>query len=798
MTTKRKIGIVGAILGAIGVAAFATLRQSLPQTKGKLTLSQLQHPVEVLRDRWGVPHIYAQNTHDLFVAQGFVHAQDRLWQMETQRRLGFGRLSEITGARTLDTDRYMRILGLGRSAQRDVATLSEQSRTALEAYVSGVNAFITQNRRKLPPEFRLLRHTPEAWSVADVLVWGKVMALNLSGNWQQEVLRAQMIAKVGANRAAVYEAQHRADLPTIVPTGMQYHSDIGSSALNLAAAASPWIGDNENNGSNNWVVAGSRTTSGLPLLANDPHLSITMPSIWYENHLNAPDYHVAGASFAGVPGVIIGHNERIAWGVTNGMNDVQDLYIEQFDANDPAGRRYEYQGEWRKAELIYETINVRGGAPLIEPVRITHHGPIITPLIKSDGSREQQPLALRWTVYSATTLVDAILDVNRAQDWDSFRAALSQWDVPPQNFVYADVEGHIGYQLAGAIPLRANGTGRVPVPGWTGEYEWNGLVPFAQLPASYDPATGFIATANNQIVPADHMPPIAGEWLSGWRAARITQLLQQHERHDATTFAQIHGDHRSLPGLEVVTLAGRFPNGDPIANQARALLAAWDGMLSTHSIAATIAVQFLDELQQVVFTPLSDVMNTTVGIGLFATRPGREYMQRALPSILAAATQNDNDWFGDTRAWDDVIPLAWQRTITVLRKRLGTNLNAWRYGAWHTIMFSHPLGRIPLVGNLFNRGVFELAGNRDTVNLGDINTTPSGVTTYSCPSVRLICDTSDWERSKSIHPIGQSGHPLSQHYSDFIKPWLNVEYHPMPWLRRRVEEVSQDTLVLTP
>ncbi|MEY3989852.1 MAG: hypothetical protein RI985_933, partial [Chloroflexota bacterium] len=317
MSSKRNLGILGAIVGTIGLAAVATLRKSLPQTRGMLTLSALHQPVEVLRDRWGVPHIYAQNTHDLFVAQGFVHAQDRLWQMESQRRLGFGRLAELIGKRAIDTDRYMRILGLGRAAQQDVAHLSEEARTTIEAYVRGVNAFITQNRTKLPPEFMLLRHIPEQWQVVDVLVWGKVMALSLSGNWSQEVLRAQMIAQVGSARAAQYQLTARTDLPFIVPADIRYTPDLGQSALDLAQSAQPWLNESNDRGSNNWVVSGARTKSGLPLLANDPHLGLTVPSIWYEVHLNAPDYHVAGASFAGVPGVVIGHNTQIAWGVTN-------------------------------------------------------------------------------------------------------------------------------------------------------------------------------------------------------------------------------------------------------------------------------------------------------------------------------------------------------------------------------------------------------------------------------------------------------------------------------------------------
>ncbi|MBM4412220.1 MAG: penicillin acylase family protein [Chloroflexi bacterium] len=798
MSNKRNLGILGAIIGTIGVATVATLRKSLAQTRGTLTLGNLHHPVEIFRDRWGVPHIYAQNTHDLFVAQGFVHAQDRLWQMESQRRLGFGRLSEIVGKRAINTDRYMRILGLGRAAQRDVSHLSDEARATIEAYVSGVNAFIQQHRTKLPPEFLLLRHTPEPWQVVDVLVWGKVMALSLSGNWPQEVLRAQMVSLVGTTQSTQYQRTTRSDMPFIVPPDTTYTPDIGQSALNLADDAQPWLNESNDRGSNNWVVSGSRTKSGQPLLANDPHLGLTVPSIWYEVHLHAPEYQVAGASFAGVPGVIIGHNNNIAWGVTNSMTDLQDLYMERFDLSDAAGLRYEYQGEWHHAELLYETINVKGGAPVIEPVRVTHHGPIITPLTRADGSRENNPLALRWTALDRSTLVDSILTLNRAHDWESFRNALQLWDVPPQNFVYADVAGNIGYQLAGHIPIRAQGDGKLPVPGWSGDYEWQGFIPFAQLPTQYNPREGFIVTANNQIVADDVVPPVRGEWSNGWRAARIRQLINQYPLHDNATFARIHADQRSLSGLELVTIAGRLPDGDALSNQARAILSGWDGELHVDSIAATIAVQLFEEIKLAVFAPVMHTMQLVVGFGAFASRPGQDYMARSLPHILAALTSNNNEWFDDGRTWDQILALAWPATLKTMRKKLGDDPVKWRYGNWHTLQFTHPLGALPVIGKLFSRGPYPFGGNGDTVNVCGITTSPDGVTSYSTASLRIICDPSDWEQCRSIHPVGQSGHFLSQHYADFIKPWLNTEYHPMPWDRRRVEEMSQEKLTLTP
>ncbi|MFM2031545.1 MAG: hypothetical protein RLZZ297_310, partial [Chloroflexota bacterium] len=463
MKTKRTLGIFGAVVGALGIAAIATLRKSLPQTRGTLTLDGLDAPVEILRDRWGVPHIYATTTHDVLMAQGFVHAQDRLWQMESQRLLGHGMLSERIGRRAVETDRFMRILGLGRAAHADAAQLQGESLAFVQAYIAGVNAYIQTHRQKLPPEFLFLRYTPAAWTVADVLVWGKIMALSLSGNWTQEILRGRLVAAIGKKRTADLESRLMPDLPLVVPAGMQYREDSGAAALGLADAANPFLGDSDVNGSNNWVVAGSRTTSGKPLLANDPHLAIQLPSIWYEAHLHAPEYQVAGATFAGVPGVVIGHNQHISWGITNGMIDTQDVFVERFDPTDPAGLRYEVDGEWHQAALRYETINVKGGAPVIEPIRTTRHGPVITPLVPGATASNGKPaplpetLSLRWSAHDTSTLLDALFGINRATDWASFRHALRAWDVPPQNFVYADTAGNIGYQLAGSVPLRGWG-----------------------------------------------------------------------------------------------------------------------------------------------------------------------------------------------------------------------------------------------------------------------------------------------------------------------------------------------------
>jgi penicillin amidase len=795
-------GITAGIATGVAGLALAAFKRPLPRTNGALRLGGLQAPVNVLRDCWGVPHIYAEHTTDLFMAQGYVHAQDRLWQMEFQRRIGHGRLAELVGAIALDTDRYMRVLGLSRIAARETNILAPEAHAALQAYAAGVNAYIDQHTNRLPIEFTILQCTPEPWQMTDSLVWAKIMALNLSGNWSSEILRARMIATLGAERANQLSPEYPSDHPLIVPEGASYQATLGEDILHLADGATAFIQQGSGQGSNNWVVNGQHSATGQPLLANDPHLSIAMPSVWYENHLCGGPLHVAGASFPGSPGVVIGHNERIAWGVTNGMNDVQDLYLERFDPADPT--RYRFQDTWQPAEIIREEIHVKGQTTAhTETVRVTHHGPIISPLLTDQAltnhTAPEEALALRWTALEPSGgIVASILGINRASDWHSFRNALADWNVPPQNFVYADVDGHIGYALGGDIPVRAKGDGRLPVPGWTGEYEWTGVVPHAELPHILDPHEGFAISANNRIVSDAFPHSIPGEYLNGYRAARIRTLIEQTDRHSPQSFARIHADKRCLPGLALAALAGRLPTPNAVAQAAQNTLAAWDGEMSSDSVAATIYTVFSDCLLAVAYAEAKDLFDMRVGVGAFASIPIQDMFNRAIPSILRRATELDNSWLPAGQTWQTVLEQAWETALSKLQSQYGDVVAEWRYGRDHTLTIRHPLGAVPVLGRLFNRGPFPTGGNIDTVCMGNLPRVFAGQPFYVAPSYRQILDVSDWNRSKSIHPTGQSGHPASRHYADFIKPWLNIEYHQMPWSRNQVDEATTERLTLQP
>jgi len=501
---KRQSAIavaLGAVAGLVGAGYYWLVRRPLPQTKGTLRLPGLRAPVEIIRDRWGVPHIYAANTHDLMFAQGFAHAQDRLWQMDFQRRLVAGRLSEVLGQVSVPLDRWMRILGMRRVAEQGVNLLDGSLCAEVEAYVAGVNARIAQGR--LPIEFTLLRYRPEPWTLADSLSWPKMMSWTLSVNWEAELLRAQLIARLGPERAAELEPDHLGEWPRVIPPGAEYaYTVLGTAALGEAAlgeaaqkradAARPFTGPAASGGlgSNNWVLAGSRTTTGKPLLANDMHLGMGLPCIWYENHLVGGGLNLGGITVPGVPGIVDGHNDHVAWGFTNGFPDVQDLYIERLRRTQDGRPQYEYNGEWLDAQVIREDIGVKGGQSVTEQVVITRHGPLINAL--SPDFAGEQPLALRWTSLEPDQMMRALHGMNRARNCVEFREALRHWAAPTQNTVYADTDGNIAYSFPGKVPVRAQGDGHAQsdvaqggdwITGRGGEPAVEGLLGIVQHPA---------------------------------------------------------------------------------------------------------------------------------------------------------------------------------------------------------------------------------------------------------------------------------------------------------------------------
>lgn len=811
----RAVGLtVGLAAGAAGVGAVAALRRPLPRTTGRLPLHGLAARAEVRRDRWGVPHIYAASNADLFAALGYVHAQDRLWQMELNRRTGHGQLAELFGPVALSSDRFIRTLGFSRLARREAELLDDDTRGVLEAYLRGVNACLEASRGRLALEFTILGLQPRPWELTDILVWPKVMALTLSGNWTSELFNAQAVAALGAERAAELAPRYPDEAPITVPPGAHYPAHLGDGALRLAEEAARFTGEpGAGQGSNAWVVGGERSATGRPLLADDPHLGIGLPGLWYAAHIEGGDYRAAGVTIPGTCGIIIGHNARIAWGQTNAATDNQDLYLERFHPDDPL--RYEWRGEWREAELVREEIVVKGQREVVlHDVRITHHGPVIdevagperSPLLSRPGEpRTREALALRWTALDPSpALTRSVLRLNRARDWGEFRAALEDWDVPPQNFVYADVDGHFGYTLAGKLPIRAQGDGQLPVPGWDGAHEWQGFIPAGALPFSFDPPAGLAVTANHRIAAADHPyhNAIHGEYANPYRAERITRLLTATERHDVRSFARIQNDFCSLPGLRLASLVARIEPEEPLLLAARDRLAAWDGDLTAESVPGAIYDALRYHLERLAFAELGELLRARSGLGAFGSIPANVYLGRSLPGILARievyGLEQPDPWLGGGRSWGGLLAEALRLAVEELRGRLGPDPARWHYGRVHALTLRHALGAVPALAPIFNRGPWPTGGDSDTVNQHYTPRETAAGPVYNAPSYRQILDPGDWDAARIILPAGQSGHPASSHYLDMAGAWRAGGYLPLLWSRAAVERATTALLTLEP
>jgi penicillin amidase len=802
--------VVVTLLGLIGFGyGFVSVRRSWPQTAGTAQVGGLQAEVTIVRDSWGVPHIYASNSHDLFFAQGYVHAQDRFWQMEFWRRIGSGRLAEILGESALASDRFIRTVGWHRTAAQELEQLDDETRAMLEAYAEGVNAYIETRTGRLGLEFTILGLTgvafePEPWTPLNTLTWAKVMCWDLGGNMDAELLRAQIAAKLGASAVNVLVPPYPDDYPVIVPYPV---AEATLETVPETAFSTHLLGQGDGLGSNNWVVAGSRSETGMPILANDTHLGIQMPSIWYEIGLHCDPvgadcpYNVVGFSFASAPGVIIGHNERIAWGVTNLGPDVQDLFVERINPENP--NQYEFQGKWVDMEIAHEEIGVAGkDEPVTVNVRITRHGPIINDVI---GGTEEgwsfgwQPLALSWTALQPGTLMQSVGLLDRAGNWEEFREALAYWDAPSQNFVYADVEGNIGYQAPGRIPIRASGDGTLPVPGWSGTYEWVDSIPFDELPRAFNPAEGTIATANHAVVGPAYPYIISKDWAPGYRARRIVELIEADPSLSVADMQAIQGDDGSvwaedvLPRLLVLPATGSGSGDERRLAEALEMLRAWDGQEARYSAGAALFEAFRLHLIDLTF-------GDELGDQLLSKARGS--MSVALVNLVADA---GSPWFDDVttpevETRDEILLRALDAAVEELAETLGRDMSRWHWGDLHSATFENQsLGRcgISPVEALFNRGPVPVDGSYGTVNATGYSLgNPYAVN--SVPSQRQIVDLGDFSRSLSMHTTGQSGHAYHPHYDDMINPWRNIEYHPMLWERADVEADTEGVLVLTP
>jgi penicillin amidase len=807
--------------------ALGRVRQARPS--GRYRLPGLGHPVEIRWDRWGVPHIYAATIRDLFFAQGYTHAALRRWQMEFHRRAASGRLAEILGKRALDADRAFRVLGLRRAAEVDLKGLSPEEHAELAAYAAGVNAFAAKGPR--PVEFLILAIRHEPWNPVDSLAWGKLMAWALGGNWEAELMRAALVDALGPAGAAGLEAPPPARWPTILgdgpggtwSPGAGARDDIGAPAppprgappvarASDRAADAPGEGASPGlnlpggpgSGSNNWVVGGQRTASGAPLLANDMHLSLTAPAIWFENHLVCDDpadpLDATGVTFPGVPGIVAGHNGGVAWGFTNSFADAQDLYLEHLRPGGHTGVEYEFENRWHPAEVHRERIAVRGGSPETLEVVVTRHGPIVNSL--APGLAGEEPLALRWTAHEPEASVRSIRRMMRAEGCAELREALRTWSSPAQNVVYADTVGNIGYTLAGRLPVRPAGDdGRTPVPGWTGEHEWKGFVPFEAQPHAWNPACGYIVTANNRVTAQGHPDGVPGDYAGGDRAQRIVELISSRDMLDVAALRRMHFDQVSPTGRDFAKRLAALPRDDATLAPVIDLMASWDGTLDAGSQAAAVYELYQRVLLRMLAGPRTGPLaDRYMGKGPSqAVMPASMMKERAMEWLLAALDDPEGRAFdlggGETR--DQVMPAALQETLAILAGRLGP-YEGWNWGSLHTVTFAHVLGQAYPLARHFSRGPFPVGGDGSTIWATGSGLSPAESSAVVGPPYRFIADLGDLRRSVALLAPGNSGIPSDIHYADQADAWFSGGYHPMLYAREDVVRETASIWTLAP
>jgi penicillin amidase len=812
--------LVVVILAAVVGCAYLVARSALPQLDGRLPVNGLSAPVTVTRDTHGVPTIEATSLDDLFFAQGYVTAQDRLWQMDVMRRFGAGELSEILGEDTLKLDREQRILGLRTAARKSIQATNPRDRRYFEAYARGVNAYIATHGDRLPIEFRILKYSPKPWQPEDSVVIANGMVKDLNYHYFYDALdREKILAKLGPELTAdLYVNRSWHDRP---PTVMREdlndpHTNSGdsddddddsdddgpdNSVTRHRMPAAEVHAQEEGtplDGSNDWVVSGAHTTTGKPLLSNDMHLGHQMPNLWYEAHLQAGAFNVAGVTLPGMPYVIVGHNQRIAWGFTNVGPTVTDAYIENVNAQGA----YQTPQGWLEPEHRTEIIHIKGMPDVTIDVKITRHGPIITDLVPG----ETRPLALRWTLYDGLRM--PFFDVNSAQNWEDFQHAFSQLDAPGQNVVYADVDGNIGYQTTGKVPIRAAGDGSLPVSGADNAHEWTGFIPFEKLPNIYNPASGIIATANGRITPDDYPHSISMEWEAPWRQARIYHVLESGRQFSAADMLALQTDVHSEADLfaaeRFVYAVDHAAKPSVRAKQAADLMRNWDGRMLASSAAPTVTELSIRELRRLLLEPKLGTAPED------STTPNSTTPDPKKPD--AKKTEGSLTW--QTYSWEqrsiwleNILihhPKRWLPENYPNYEELSTaaveaavsdanapkDLASWHWGSFNAVEIQHPvLGKIPIIQRWAGPGVQVQSGSGYTVK---------AVTRHHGPSERFTANLADLDRSTLNIVTGQAGNFLSPYYMDQWNAWYDGTTFTLAFSPGAVNAARVHQLVLEP
>ncbi len=797
-TPKIILGLVGflAIIAAtVFFLGYRMLHRSLPDYNQDIRLEILQQPVRVFTDKWGVPHIFAENEQDLFRAAGYIVAGERLWQMDLMRRGATGRLSEIFGPAALETDKYLRTLGIEEIARKIADQLSPESRAFLQYYTDGVNAFLRTNGSRLPVEFSLLGYEPDEWKITDSIAIIRIMGIRLSYAWRQDPLLFRLANKIGLKKTLELFPDYPEDAPLIVSELMQRLDPVFAVLSQQGRAVGQILGGpGVLAGSNSWVVSGKRSASGKPILANDPHLGLHLPPIWFEMHLSGGEYHAAGMNLVGTPGLTIGHNGVAAWGLTNGMIDDADLYFEKIN---PENKNQYWDGKaWQQLTTRAEVIEVKGeDDPVILQVRSTPRGPIVSdvhPLFQEDTLA----VSYRWTGHLISDEIDVFNRLARMRSWDDFLAAVERYVAPSQNFIYADTTGVIGYHLGGYIPIRRDGKGYLPYKAWDPAGDWLGPVPFDRMPQSYMPRKNFIVTANNRMVPKDWPWYLGFAWEPASRAARITELLQRTDRIDIAGMQKIQSDVHSVYARGVMKSLQRVVSSENMPEHLRdywRLLEQWDFESTTESTAATLFnVLFIHMMQ--------NTMQDEMGEAMY--REFIDWFNFPSRAIEAFVDNPQSSWWDDVNTPEkenmrDILVRSFEQTIAFLEENLGKGPGFWEWGKLHTLTFAHPVGSQKPLDRIFNRGPYPVGGSHSSVAKSEYKVAkPYAVVAGA--SMRMIVDMASPLQPHTVIPGGQSGQPMSGHYDDQISLWLRGEHKVIQMDRHLVEQEAVAVRILSP
>ncbi|MFJ3390930.1 penicillin acylase family protein [Lysinibacillus sp. NPDC086135] len=780
-TWKKWLLAIAGFLAVVAIVAFIGftwfMNKSKPVIAGELSLNVLDEDVTVTRDDKGIPHIFAKTDADLYRAQGYVQAQDRLFQMDLARRQASGRLSEIIGEATIDTDKHFRTFSLREAAEKSLSIYDTESRQVLEWFADGVNAFITQAKKNntLSYEFALLGYEPEEWSVVDSLTIGKYMAYDLGGNWNTLAFRHWALQNFGEEKAKELFIKYPENASSIIKANKE-------NPVAVAGHFKTELLPNEFNGSNNWVVSGKKTKNGTPILADDPHLGLSTPSIWYQMHLQSPEQNVSGVIFAGVPGIILGHNDNIAWGVTNVGPDVQDLYIEIPNPNNLT--QFRYDGKWEQAEVRNEPIKVKDGETVDFNVVVTRHGPIMTGLAFKDTEPTAQ-FSMQWTALQPTPELRAVLGFNKSKSWSEFEKALEDFKAPAQNFVFASKDGTIAYKANGQIPIRKQGDGQLPVPGDSSDYGWEGFIPWDELPTVVNPDEGFIATANNEVIGEEYPYHITDFWAQPYRYERIKEVLAANDSLTVEDIMKLQMDQHNLYAREFLPYlltSIKTQDQDEKYKDVIKLLENWDMVDAKDSGAPLVFHTLMEKLQEVLFKDQMPEDMYDLMYGKF----------NITDQLLRTAYADKNSiWIDEQGGVDATVYKALELTVAQIENHFGKNVSKWKWGNFHQLTFDHTLGKAsPIFAAYFNAKKVPIGGSKVTVQAADNDL--AGNVNHGA-SWRFVVDVGDLSSAYHIVGPGQSGHVKSAWYQDQVMDWANGDYH-QTFVRK--EDIKGKTLRL--